>query len=628
MHNSMIVIVMGVSGCGKTTIARELSKRLKLPFFDADNYHPQENIDKMSSGKPLNDKDRASWLEILSSNLQHWKADKGAVLACSALKEKYRKTLSQNMKEIHWVYLDGSYELIMNRINQRKGHYMSGKLLKSQFQALEIPQYGIHVDIAQSPEEIVDQIESDMEIKTSEFGVFGLGVMGSSISLNIADKGYQLSVFNRAEGGEEQVVKNFLNEHSGYQNISGFTDLKAFIDSLSRPRKILVMIKAGPTVDLVLGQLFPLLEKGDIVIDGGNSHYMNTKKRFNLAREFGVEFIGAGISGGEEGARKGPSIMPGGTKESYRHVSDILESIAAKDDFGKTCCAYIGPEGSGHFIKMVHNGIEYVEMQLLAEIYALLSTQMNYREIASLFKSWNNGPACSYLLDITIRILEKKEGDAYLLDMILDKAGNKGTGSWSSKAAFDLGIPNTMMSSAVFARYISSFKETRVQLASKRGPKTEDVANIDLNALEKAYHFGRLINHQQGFKLMDSASTAYEWNLNFSEIARIWSNGCIIKSHLMNELHMEFKTNKDLIQMDTVFKALEDAEASVKNILTVAIDKRVSTHCLSASYHYWVDMTSSRLSASLIQAQRDFFGAHTYQRTDAPESEYFHTNWL
>ncbi|WKK66892.1 NADP-dependent phosphogluconate dehydrogenase [Lutimonas zeaxanthinifaciens] len=624
----MIVIVMGVSGCGKTTVARELSKRLKLPFFDADSYHPQENIDKMSGGKPLNDEDRASWLEILSSNLQQWEEDKGAVLACSALKEKYRKTLSTNLQQLHWVYLDGSYELIMNRINQRTGHYMSGQLLKSQFEALEIPQYGIHVDIDRSPKEIVDQIITNMESKKSEFGVFGLGVMGSSISLNIADKGYQLSVYNRADGGEEDVVDDFLSKHSGYQNIRGFTELKAFILSLSRPRKILIMIKAGPTVDLVLGQLFPLLEKGDIIIDGGNSHFKNTKKRYDLARQFGVEFIGAGISGGEEGARKGPSIMPGGTAESYNHVSDILESIAAKDDFGKTCCTYIGPEGSGHFIKMVHNGIEYVEMQLLAEIYTLLSKQMDYQEIASLFKSWNNGEAYSYLLDITIRILEKKEGDTYLLDVILDKAGNKGTGSWSSKAAFDLGIPNTMMSSAVFARYISSFKEARVKMAAKMEAKNDSLMDVDLKSLEKAYRFGRLINHQQGFMLMESASNSYGWNLNFSEIARIWSNGCIIKSHLMNELHEEFKTEQDLMQMNSVFNRLKEAEESVKEILSLALEKRVSMHCLTASYHYWIDMTSSRLSANLIQAQRDFFGAHTYQRTDAPESEYFHTNWL
>jgi len=252
---------------------------------------------------------------------------------------------------------------------------------------------------------------SDMK---SEFGVFGLGVMGSSISLNIADKGYELSVFNRAEGGEESVVDDFLKANSHLDNIHGFTDLDAFIASMARPRKILVMIKAGPTVDLVLNNLVPKLSKGDVIIDGGNSHYLNTKRRFDLCQESGVEFIGAGISGGEEGARKGPSIMPGGKKESYSIVSSVLESISAKDNFGKTCCAYIGPEGSGHFIKMVHNGIEYVEMQLLAELYAILSVTHSNEEIAKVFESWNEGDLSSYLLEISTQILRKKEGDDYL----------------------------------------------------------------------------------------------------------------------------------------------------------------------------------------------------------------------
>ncbi len=395
-----------------------------------------------------------------------------------------------------------------------------------------------------------------MSTKKSEFGVFGLGVMGSSISLNIADKGYELSVFNRAEGGEEEVVNRFLSSNKHRDNIQGFTDLKAFIQSMERPRKILIMIKAGPTVDLVLNNLIPLLSKGDIIIDGGNSHYLNTKRRFELAQGHGIAFIGAGISGGEEGARKGPSIMPGGTRESYEFVSEILESIAAKDDFGKTCCTYIGPEGSGHFIKMVHNGIEYVEMQLLAELYALMSKQMSNEAIAEVFEGWNQGVLSSYLLEITIQILRKKEGDKYLLDMILDKAGNKGTGSWSSKAAFDMGIPNTMMSSAVFARYISSFKDTRIKMSGLIDSSHSIEEDLDLVSIEKAYEFARLINHQQGFKLMQLASDTYNWDLNFSDIARIWSNGCIIKSHLMNLLHKEFMCSKDLFEMDLVTGSL------------------------------------------------------------------------
>lgn len=466
-----------------------------------------------------------------------------------------------------------------------------------------------------------------MSSKKSEFGVFGLGVMGSSISLNIADKGYALSVFNRADGGEEAVVSDFMAEHKDKTNIQGFTDLKSFIESIERPRKILIMIKAGPTVDLVLNQIIPLLSNGDIIIDGGNSHYLETKKRFDLAQSSGIEFIGAGISGGEEGARRGPSIMPGGTRSSYTLVSDILESIAAKDDFGKTCCTYIGPEGSGHFIKMVHNGIEYVEMQLLAEMYALMSRSMNNEQIADIFEQWGQEELSSYLLEITVQVLRKKEGDKYLLDLILDKAGNKGTGSWSSKAAFDMGIPNTMMSSAVFARYISSFKQSREKM-SKLVADNEQMDNtLNLEDLKTAYTFARLINHQQGFKLMQLASETNNWNLVFSDIARIWSNGCIIKSSLMNMLHNEFKDQVDLFDMEAVTIALRSGEASIRNLLKSSLDQRVSLHCFSSAFYYWIDMTTERLSANLIQAQRDFFGAHTYQRIDAPETEFYHTKW-
>lgn len=460
----------------------------------------------------------------------------------------------------------------------------------------------------------------------SEFGVFGLGVMGSSISLNIADKGYALSVYNRADGGEEEVVNNFLADNKEKTNIQGFTDLKLFIESLERPRKILIMIKAGPTVDLVLNLILPMLSEGDIIIDGGNSHYLKTKKRYDLARSKGIEFIGAGISGGEEGARRGPSIMPGGTRSSYDLVSDILESIAAKDDFGKTCCTYIGPEGSGHFIKMVHNGIEYVEMQLLAEMYGLMSKSMSNEQIADVFEQWSQGDLSSYLLDITTQVLRKKEGETYLLDLILDKAGNKGTGSWSSKAAFDMGIPNTMMSSAVFARYISSFKQAREKM-SKLVDTDHVEVNLDLEGLKASYGFARLINHQQGFKLMQSASETNNWGLVFSDIARIWSNGCIIKSSLMNMLHKEFHNSVDLFDMDVIVEALKTDEEAIRKLLMSSLEQRVSLHCFSSAYYYWVDMTTERLSANLIQAQRDFFGAHTYQRIDAPESEFYHTKW-
>lgn len=461
----------------------------------------------------------------------------------------------------------------------------------------------------------------------SDFGVFGLGVMGSSISLNIAQKGYSLSVFNRIDGGEENVVNDFMSAHKNSGKILGFTDLRKFVDSLERPRKILIMINAGPAVDQVLNILIPLLSKDDIVIDGGNSYFLDTRKRFELARDSGIEFIGAGISGGEEGALKGPSIMPGGAKKSYIQVADILESIAAKDDSGKPCCTYIGPEGAGHFIKMVHNGIEYVEMQLLAEIYAIMRIQMSNEEIARVFETWNKGVLSSYLLEISVQILRKKDGDHYLLDKILDKAGNKGTGSWSSKVAFDLGMPNTMMSAAVFARYISSFKESRTKMAQQINYDDQSKTELDLNTIEKAYEMARLLNHQQGFKLMSQASVCYGWSLNFSDIARIWSNGCIIKSHLMNTLHVAFKNKQDLFDIDLIKEKLAANENHLSQLLSMALNKRLSLHCFSAAYHYWVDMTTQILPANLIQAQRDFFGAHTYQRNDSPESEFYHTNW-
>ncbi len=466
-----------------------------------------------------------------------------------------------------------------------------------------------------------------MNVKKSFFGVFGLGVMGKSISLNIAEKGFSLSVYNRPEEGESNVVKNFLNTNRSFNNLKGFSDISDFIDSLEKPRKILLMIKAGATVDLILEKLLPFLSKGDIIIDGGNSHYLHTKRRFDLLKNNSINFIGTGISGGEEGARKGPSIMPGGTKESYDAVANILESISAKDNHGKACCNYIGPDGSGHFIKMVHNGIEYVEMQLLAELFALMSKFMDYDEIANVFEQWNKGDLSSYLLDITIKILRKKEGDQHLLRLILDKAGNKGTGSWSSKSAFDLGIPNTMMSSAVFARYISSFKDSRIELSKIKKHDNTAVENLDLDVLKNAYQFARIINHHQGFELMKKASDTYNWNLSFSEIARIWTNGCIIKSDLMSNLKSVFEHNAKILKVKSIQEMLISNEKYISQILRYGIDLRVALHSFSAAYNYWVDMTTENLPANLIQAQRDFFGSHTYQRTDCNLDNFYHTNW-
>ncbi|MEJ2113844.1 MAG: NADP-dependent phosphogluconate dehydrogenase [Flavobacteriaceae bacterium] len=363
-------------------------------------------------------------------------------------------------------------------------------------------------------------------------------------------------------------------------------------------------------------------------MDGGNSHYLDTKKRLDFLSSKGISFIGCGVSGGEEGARYGASIMPGGTKESYNHVSPILESIAAKDSNGKPCCTFVGLEGSGHFVKMVHNGIEYAEMQLLAEIYALMSTTMSNQEIAQEFSKWNTGELESYLLEITIKILDTKEKDGYLLDKILDKAQNKGTGSWSSNAALNLGYPNTMMTSAVFARYISSFKDNRVAYSKEIVSSANNKHSFDLGQLKNTYQFTRIVNHQQGFALIKQASETYKWHLNLSELARIWTNGCIIRSALMNHLSSIFRNDDDIFDNSKLFKFLNSVEKDISETIQKAFSNRVSCDAFCSAYNYWISMTTDTLPANLIQAQRDFFGAHSYQRIDKDSNEFFHTNWI
>jgi len=463
-------------------------------------------------------------------------------------------------------------------------------------------------------------------MSTSDFGVFGLGVMGKSIAINIAKNNHKLSVYNRKEAEEATVVSDFLNDNKALQNVQGFTDVEAFVQSLTQPRQILLMVNAGKTVDVVLEALLLYLDKDDIVIDGGNSHYLDSKARFDRLKSKGLHFLSCGISGGEEGAKNGPSMMPSGDKSIYKLVAPVLESISAKDKNGNPCCTYLGEEGSGHFVKMVHNGIEYAEMQLLAECYALLSKNKSYSEIVSIFRSWQHSGLDSYLLDITCQILEKKEGNDYLLDLILDAASNKGTGSWSSKAALDLGLPNTMMSAAVFARYISSFKEERTKLSKL--VKTESKAiNIDVEALKQAYQFARIINHHQGFILIDSASKTYKWNLNLATIASVWTSGCIIKSQFIEYCVQSLKTNGSLLEDITLVSSLFNSEIQIKTILKSALDARVAIPCLQEAYNYWIGFTTQKSSANVIQAQRDFFGAHTYKRIDKDPKTNFHTNW-
>jgi 6-phosphogluconate dehydrogenase len=386
------------------------------------------------------------------------------------------------------------------------------------------------------------------------------------------------------------------------------------------------MITAGDPVDSTIEALLPLLDKGDIIIDGGNSHYNDTKHRIDSLKEQHIHFIGTGISGGEQGALNGPSIMPSGNKNGYKLVQPYLETIAAKDKNDHPCCTYIGENGSGHFTKMVHNGIEYVEMQLLAEIYFILKkSNKNPDEIATILASWIN-TSNSYLLEITIEILRKKDGKGWLIDTILDTSGNKGTGNWATVAIAELGTPNTMIPSALFARYISSFKNERIEMNTIYSEKNSPL-EVDTQNLQKAYQLARIVNHHQGFKLLELASVSYNWKLNLTEIARIWTNGCIIRSKLMEELTGILKEGSNILTSKKIITQVKKQKPSLNIIISQCVVNEISIPCLSDAVNFLNGYSEKNSSAYLIQALRDFFGAHTYQRIDDPSGKPYHTNW-
>ncbi len=457
-------------------------------------------------------------------------------------------------------------------------------------------------------------------------GIIGLGVMGKNLALNALDKRISLAVYNRSTENEKRVVADFMKENSS-KDVLGFSELNDFVNALTTPRKILIMVMSGEVVDQVINQLRPLLSENDVIIDGGNSHFKDSQRRLTSLKSYGIHFYGLGVSGGEEGARNGPSLMLGGTKEMQEEITTLLGRMAAKDIHGKPCCSYLGPEGAGHFVKMVHNGIEYADMQLLAELYGLLLETHSYEEIAAVFDDWNQGPLSSYLLEITASILKTKIDEEYVLDTILDTAGNKGTGSWSSSISLELGIPSTIKTAAVFARYTSSFKAKRVRLSNQVHVTAAQQEKVDMTALKEAYDFARTLNLQQGLQLIQAASTEYDWNLKLSEICRVWTNGCIIKSAKIEAYVEKFKTVTCLLDDTDIVSTLSKKEPAIQKVLRHALQHRKQVPCFYESYNYWIAMTTERATANLIQAQRDFFGAHTFQRIDRLESESFHFNW-
>lgn len=456
--------------------------------------------------------------------------------------------------------------------------------------------------------------------------------MGENLALNMADKGFSVSVFDISK----QKIENFVSGRGNGKRIHGCFSLQELIASLALPRKIMLMVPAGKPVDDIIEMLVPLLAKGDIIIDGGNSHFPDTTRRTRLLESKHLLYVGAGVSGGEEGALLGPSIMPGGSVAAWESVKPIFQAIAAKVDGDVPCCDWIGEEGAGHFVKMVHNGIEYGDMQLICEIYDVMRNLlcMTTDEMHDVFRQWNEGELESYLIEITRDILAVKDQDGQpLLDKILDKAAQKGTGKWTVNTSLDLATPLTLITESVFARILSSMKDERV-LASKilTGPKVDFSGDKKafIEEIGHALYAAKLVSYTQGYQLMRAAAREFGWNLNFGGIALIWRGGCIIRSAFLGKIKAAFVLNPDLVNLllDPFFKnAISRSQQSLRNVLAEAIKNGIPAPALSSALAYYDGYRSENLPANLLQAQRDFFGAHQYERVDQPRGQYFHTNW-
>ena len=474
-----------------------------------------------------------------------------------------------------------------------------------------------------------------MSDQKAQIGVVGLAVMGKNLALNIESRGFTVGVYNRHRNRTDDMMR----DHSDKKLVPSYT-VKEFVDSLEKPRRILMMVKAGKPTDALIDELLPLLDKGDVLIDGGNTNFHDTMARNAKLDKSGINFIGMGVSGGELGALHGPSLMPGGQKEAYDLVAPILTKIAAKaEEDGKPCVAYIGPNGAGHYVKMVHNGIEYGDMELISESYFLMRNLlgMSVDEIAAVFEEWRHGELDSYLIDITADILTRKDdlgSDKPIVDMILDRAGNKGTGKWSSQSALELGVPQSLITESVYARYISAMKDERVA-ASKVLPEKVNAVQISadqrqemIEKIRQALYFSKVMSYAQGFEQMRVASEKYDWNLNYGELAKIWREGCIIRAQFLQKITDAFERDPELnnLLLDPYFTDIvAKYQTAVREVAALAIQAGVPSPAFNAAITYYDQYRSAVLPANMIQAQRDYFGAHTYERTD--REGIFHYSW-
>jgi 6-phosphogluconate dehydrogenase len=489
-----------------------------------------------------------------------------------------------------------------------------------------------------------------MSEQLSDIGLIGLAVMGQNLALNIADHGFRISVYNRTTETMEKFVAENQNTPGG---VAGFPTVEGFVKSLKRPRKMIILVKAGAGTDAVIQGLLPFLAAGDIVIDGGNALWTDTIRREKELREKGFRFIGSGVSGGEEGARFGPSLMPGGDPAAFQELEPIWNAIAAKVDAqtgkplsgaapgkpiqgGVPCSTYIGPDGAGHYVKMVHNGIEYGDMQMICEAYALMKgvLGMSAPEIGEVFHKWNQGALDSFLIEITADILKQKDPDtgAPFVDIVLDTAGQKGTGKWTSVNALDMGVPAPTVAEAVFARYLSAIKEERVAASAvlTGPPPVQEDKQAFIQAIHDALYCSKICAYAQGFQLMREAQKEYKWTLNFGEIAKIWRGGCIIRARFLQKITEAYQRNGALVNLllDPFFKSeIDRTQANWRRVVAQAVTAGVAVPTFSSALAYYDSYRTASLPANLLQAQRDFFGAHTYERTDQPRGKFYHLDW-
>ncbi len=495
-----------------------------------------------------------------------------------------------------------------------------------------------------------------MTSKNSDIGLIGLAVMGQNLVLNMADHGYTVSVYNRSPSKTREFLEDCEKNEPSYKRVIGHEDLAQFVLSIKRPRKIVLLVKAGSATDLTINALLPFLEKGDIIIDGGNALWTDTIRREKELKAKDIEFIGSGVSGGETGARFGPSLMPSGTRQAWASLEPIWTDIAAKVDpatgaplegaepgkpveGGFSCAEYIGPDGAGHYVKMVHNGIEYIDMQLICEAYWLMKNLLGMKsdEISKIFADWNEGVLSSFLIEITADILQQKDpmSKEFLVDMILDTAQQKGTGQWTAANALELGAPANAIAAAVYARGLSSFKEERVA-ASKilKGPQVTPVSDKDkaavIESIKDALYCSKICAYAQGFQLIDKAQVEYNWKLNFGEISQIWRGGCIIRARFLQKITDAYQLNSRLknLMLDPYFtEEMNKGQEGWRKVIALAVTNGIPVQGFAAALAYYDGYRSADLPANLLQGQRDYFGAHTYERKDKPRGEYFHLDW-